>query len=224
MSRFKDISGQRFTRLIALSVAGKKYRRFRWNCICDCGCKLIVDGNALRTGGTKSCGCLSDDLFRQRTTKHGFAKRKAPSPEYRAWCGMIKRCENRRGRDWADYGGRGIAVHPEWRTSFPSFLSHIGKKPFAGAQLDRIDVNGSYEPGNVRWATPEQQQRNKRNNRVVAIGTETKTLAEWTELAGFPEHLIRRRLNKGWNPEKAISIPPLPRHRPIKAEELEHRA
>lgn len=152
--------GQRFTRLVVIARAGKD----RWRVRCDCGTEKNVYTQSLRTT-TKSCGCLKREVDAQRrgTLTHGQARRvdgKRP-PVYAVWAAMIQRCENPKAIGYERYGGRGIRVCERWQ-SFADFASDVGERPSAKHSIDRIDPNGNYEPGNVRWATAAEQARTRR--------------------------------------------------------------
>jgi len=133
--------------------------------------------------------------------------RKSEHPLYVIWVGMIQRCTNQRSTTYRNYGGRGIRVCPEWLSSLEAFAQHMGPRPSPKHSIDRIDVNGHYEPGNVRWATPQEQQRNRRDNHLLTLGAETMTLAEWAVRLGIPESRIRMRLAEGWSVEKTLMEP-----------------
>jgi len=154
----KDVSGKRFGRLVVLSYAGSKNRESLWLCRCDCGKEKIVKRGSLTEGHTKSCGCL----FRKSNGDASTRKGQQRSREYAAWAGMISRCENKKNASWHNYGGRGIKVCERWRKSYANFIADVGRRPSERHSLDRIDVNGDYEPANVRWATTKQQQKNRR--------------------------------------------------------------
>jgi len=147
--------GVHFNRWTVLSV--KRGDRLAL-CRCNCGREKMVDRPTLTGGQSKGChSCQVSPSF-----KHGDAHRGKRPSEYIAWAGMIQRCEDTDNQDYKDYGGRGINICSEWRTSYSSFLAHVGRKPSPKHSLDRKDVNGNYEPGNVRWATASEQQRNRR--------------------------------------------------------------
>src|SRR5207237_913467 len=124
---------------------------------------------SLLAGSTCSCGCYREAVKRT----HG----KSDTPEYKAWTGMLQRCENPNHGEYARYGGRGIAVTPAWH-DYAVFAAAVGPRP-TGHSLDRIDTNGPYEVGNVRWATPTEQSRNTRRNRWITIGGVTKLFSDW---------------------------------------------
>jgi hypothetical protein len=119
---------------------------------------------------------------------------------------MVYRCTNPNGRQWDHYGGRGIQVCAEWRQSFGAFYADMGPRP-KGTSLDRIDNDGNYEPGNCRWATRRQQQRNKRVNRTIAHAGEALTLVEWAERTALCSETIAWRIDAGWSTESALTTP-----------------
>jgi hypothetical protein len=161
MRRLKAIEqGQQFERLTVLGRSEKQDRfgAIYVRCRCTCGNEVVVRLNSLRTGNTRSCGCISTEIRVSRNTTHGLSK----MPEYDIWCGMIKRCENPREQSWKYYGARGIKVCGRWRTSFAAFYEDMGPRPTQRHSIDREDNGGDYEPSNCRWATPEEQASNKR--------------------------------------------------------------
>jgi hypothetical protein len=162
--RAKDITGKRFSRLVVTGRGPNYGRRARWNCLCDCGGTTLALTNSLNSAQTRSCGCLHSEmasaLLRLRLTTHGESK----SAEYNSWSDMKSRCYNPRVRKFHLWGGRGITVCKRWFTSFPNFLSDMGKRPTAKHSLDRFpNKDGNYEPGNCRWATSKQQACNRRS-------------------------------------------------------------
>jgi hypothetical protein len=146
-----DIAGQRFGRLTVVSFHGIHQRNSAWLCACDCGKPTIATGHKLKSGGTRSCGCLRTEI----RTSHGLAG----TDTYRIWGGMLYRCRNEHD---PNYGGRGIRVCERWK-SFENFLADMGERPSQRHSIDRYpDVNGGYEPGNCRWATDAEQAHNTR--------------------------------------------------------------
>lgn len=166
-----DLVGQRFGRLVVVArapkVDGIKNRTARWICDCDCGGLSVVRTDGLRGGTSRSCGCLSVDTARAVHTKHGNASGGSVSPEYQAWLNMRARCSGGQPECWKNYGGRGISVCQKWQESFEAFLDHVGPRPAKGFELDRIDNDRDYEPGNVRWVTKSQNNQNRRTRARV---------------------------------------------------------
>jgi hypothetical protein len=139
-----------------------------WKCLCDCGRTTVVVTHKLGVR-THSCGCIRSERIAAYFASHGATRNRSPTKEYRAWRGAIGRCENPNSPKFPDYGGRGIQVNTRWRSDFAAFLADVGACPSARHSLDRIDVNGNYEPGNCRWATARQQASNTRLNRWVDV-------------------------------------------------------
>ena len=136
----------------------------------------------------------------KRLEKHG----RRNTPEYDSWRGMIARCRNPKSSGWEIYGGRGITVCEEWQQSFVAFLQHMGPRP-SGSSLERIDSNGNYEPGNVRWATPPEQMRNTSRTRLITFAGKTQCIADWASELGMSHAKLTHRLNRGWSVEEAMS-------------------
>ena len=161
MPAFKDITGQKFARLTAAWPVGRKHGYICWLFFCDCGTSLIAYAYSVVSGNTKSCGCLKIEVSR----KHGRAT--IPVGTYGSWRSMKQRCENPKNKRYPGWGGRGIKVCERWSTSFVNFLADMGERP-PGKTIDRYpDLNGNYEPGNCRWATPKEQQNNMRKRRIL---------------------------------------------------------
>lgn len=140
--------------------------------------------------------------------KHGFARQGCSlPPEYSSWKGMRDRCYRKKCKDYPRYGGRGIGVYREWLISFAAFLRDMGSRPSPDHSLDRIDSNGDYAPGNVRWANHLEQQNNRRDNRAVTINGETLTIAQWARRIGIGHASMRRRILCGWTDDRLL-LPP----------------
>lgn len=168
---------------------------------CACGKERHVRIASLTRLISQSCCCHVRNVppvkpKSQRT--HGeSASGGRRTPEYMAWGAMKSRCYNHHAPQYPGYGGRGIQMCDRWRESFERFLEDMGRRPSPGHSLDRIDVNGNYEPGNCRWATAKQQSRNVRTNCLIMIDGVTKTAVEWSEQSGLHQGTISRRARRG---------------------------
>lgn len=176
-----NLEGKRFGKWIVLSYEDKS----RWNCRCDCGTSKSIHGTTLRGGTSTNCGCV------RRT--HGMDGSKI----HRLWSYMKERCNSENHKSYEDYGGRGITYHEEWEGFIPFMEWATANGYEEGLTLDRIDVNGNYEPSNCRFITNLEQQRNKRTSRYVTINDETKTVSAWAEQCGVSRQTIRARLERG---------------------------
>lgn len=192
MSRIDVKVGDVYGRLTVLHEIGGYPRKFE--CLCSCGNKTDKYLSNLRNSGergsTKSCGCIRSETTIARNLVHGLAG----TPEHEVWCGIKKRCGDKNSKDYVNYGGRGIGICAEWSESFESFLSHVGSRPSPQHSIDRFPNNdGNYEPGNVRWATRTDQNRNTRVSRMVEIDGAIKCVSEWDSL--FSESGVSRKGN-----------------------------
>jgi hypothetical protein len=196
-------AGEVFGRLTLVEEVGKfgKSQRMRWLCRCECGRETPVFTSALLSGNTRSCGCLSRDSNAERQITHGLSG----TPEYHAWYTAIQRCTNPEYENFEDYGGRGIQFHSAWLEDLPAFLAEVGPRPGPGYSLGRIDNEGHYEPGNLRWETSEQQNNNRRFNRIVTA--DGKTLSQAAHEAGMTVGNLFRRLKRGLTIEEALAKP-----------------
>ncbi len=163
--KIKDLTGQRFGRLLVTEKTDKRiHRHVVWECVCDCGTKCFVKSSALTLGQTQSCGCFMRESRGVSRTTHHMSNKKI----YQAWQAMRQRCSKPYNKNFKDYGGRGIRVFPEWESSFQKFYDYVSQLPHFGEQgysLDRINNDGNYEPGNVRWATKTEQMNNTRKQK-----------------------------------------------------------
>ena len=202
--RVKDLTGQRFGRLSAIRIVGRKNRSVVWMCKCDCGNIKDVSAKHLVAGSTKSCGCLVPETMREKLTKHGEAE----SDLGKNWYRMRSRCRN-------NPYYKNVSICQEWSdyNVFAMWAKQNGYMP--GLSLDRIDVNGNYEPSNCRWVTWKEQQNNKRNTTYIAICGQTRTLTEWSDISGIKRETIRRRLKNGWREDYLLIQPDTNRNRKI---------
>lgn len=197
MPKLKDITGQKFGRLTALyRLRNYHDTHTYWLCMCECGNFKEVYLGSLTSGATTSCGCL--------VKKHG----RSYEPIYRTWLGVKTRCYNKSDEHYNDYGGRGIEMCDMWLNNFMNFYDWAMNNGYKkGLTLDRVDVNGNYEPSNCRWATAKQQARNRRNNRHFTHNGKTYCIAEWCEILNLNYSTVCTRLNKlGWTIERALEL------------------
>jgi len=208
--KYENLTGKVFGQLTVLEEVArdpaKKPDPRRWLCRCSCGRETTVVGRSIRVGDTKSCGCYRRSWASARpcpTLKHGMWN----TSEYHIWHGMKSRCLNPRTPNFALYGGRGIVVCERWKNSFQNFFTDMGPRPSLKHSLDRKDGNGSYSPDNCRWATPVEQQRNRRNNVIISYKGETLQVHVWAERLGVSFHALCQRLDRGWSAERTIEEP-----------------
>lgn len=207
MGKLIDLTGKRYNRLTVIAVNGKdKNGHPLWECCCDCGNTCFVTGSRLRSGNTGSCGCLHSEQLTERNTKHG----KSGSHIYKIYKDMKSRCQNTKNKEYKNYGDRGIKVCNEWlvESGFENFYKWAMENGYKeDLTIDRIDVNGNYEPGNCRWATQKEQQNNKRNNHKIELNGEIHTIAEWSEITGIKQSMIEARLRVlKWPAKKALTL------------------
>ena len=210
MRKYEDLSNRRFGKLTVLYREGfvKQGRQnvFTWKCICDCGNETHVTSHELTHGHTKSCGCIRRERASKLSYKHGESH---TSRLYREWASMKLRCYSKNRKDYINYGGRGIKVCEEWKDYF-SFRNWALKNGYSDdLTLDRIDVNGNYEPLNCRWADAETQANNKRNSKFITYNGKRQTVSQWAKELNIPASRIFDRLSMGWSEEESLTIPPL---------------
>lgn len=194
-----DHTGEKFGRLTAVRLVERRdSRNHLWEWSCECGVVVVVGIRSVVKGASRSCGCLRSEMLSARNEKHGMSK--LHKREYRTWKDMRSRCNNPNNKDFSNYGGRGISVCERWN-DFSAFLLDMGCRP-EGMTIDRIDVDGNYEPKNCRWATQKTQANNKRNNRILDNG---KTLSQNCEESGLGHSKIQYRLRAGYSINDALS-------------------
>ena len=183
MPKLIDMKGQSFGRFVVLEKAESREDGALWLCLCVCGKRRVVSGKHLRSGHSQSCGCL--------TKIHGMTHTR----EFASWTKMRRRCLAGTCHAYSSYGGRGIAICKGW-DRFNAFYSDMGPRP-EGTSLDRIDNNGDYCPENCRWATPSQQQNNKKCNRHIVYRGVRRTLSQWSRIVEIPVSTLWGRMHKG---------------------------
>ena len=204
--RLLDLTGKTFGRWAVVSRGpNTEQGQATWCCRCECGTEKTIQGNALRSGTSRSCGCLTVEA-NVRRTKHGHCSGPKPSTTYFTWAGMVARCTNPGNSHFPHYGGRGIKVCERWQT-FENFLADMGEKPGPRMSVERIDNSKGYSPENCRWATDAEQARNRRNNRHLTLGRKTQTMADWAEELGIHPATLSDRVRTGMTDQEALTSP-----------------
>lgn len=196
----KDIVGQTFGYLTVLKfVPQPDKKESYWFCVCECGNSVMVRKSNLISGSTISCGCYGRENLKKVRVKHGGSETRL----YSIWEKMKERCYGKRSKNYYNYGGRGINVCEEWKNNFDEFRKWATINGYKDdLTLDRIDVNGNYEPSNCRWATIKEQNRNKRNSIMVEYKGEKVHLKEAAELTGISYSTLSGRYYKGERGER----------------------
>ena len=199
-----DLTGQKFGKLTVINqadpyISPSGYRKTRWCCECDCGNNVVVVASDLKRGHTQSCGCFQREMTGKALRRHGLRHTKI----YHKWLDMKDRCLNKNNKRFFDYYGRGITVCDEWKNSFEAFYKWAMSHGYAdNLSIDRIDVNGNYEPSNCRWITMSEQSRNKRNNVLYEYKGEIKTFSEWSRITGINYSTMLHRYHSGLTTEE----------------------
>ena len=197
-----DLTGKRFGMLVVLQYSGLDTGgNASWDCVCDCGATVSVRGSRLRSGETASCGCLRRNHAARGAVVRGdgsLGKGDAHRLLYATWTAMRARCNSPTHPAYKSYGGRGIRVCDRWMDSFDNFAADVGQRPFPGAELDRKDNNGNYEPENCRWVTRKNNSRNRRSSKLIDTPQGPMLLCEASEVSGIKEVTIAQRVRAGW--------------------------
>lgn len=216
--RGRHLTGRKFGRLKVLGFHSMTHgpngtARYHWNCVCDCGKEIVVEGAQLKRGSVLSCKCLAAEKTSLRSKRHGESIG-GRSKMYRVWAGMWRRCRATTGEHWLNYGARGIGVCARWNL-FENFKSDMEDTYRDGLTIDRKDNNLGYCPGNCRWSTPSQQQNNKRTTKWLTLGESCFTINEWSQRLAIGVETIRGRLRAGWTEERALTTPPCIKRTPF---------
>lgn len=189
----ENLTSRKYGRLTVIRPAGHIGGRTAWECQCNCGNTVIVKAYNLKSGETKSCGCLHKEMLHKPnlgTTKHGFEK----DPLYNVWKNLISRCNNPKDKSFQRYGARGISVCREWAEDVGAFIEWARDSGYReGLQIDRKDNDGPYSPENCRWATRKENCRNTRRNVIITVNGISKTQAEWCEVLGCEYYRLDNR-------------------------------
>lgn len=196
-----DLTGQKINNLLVLKRIPNIGKNTAWLCKCDCGNISKVTSNHLKSKKNPTISCK--ECLRKRKIRHGLTNTK----EHKVWQDLRARCYRPKTSNYIHYGGRGISVCDRWRYSFENFLTDMGFAPTKEHSIDRIDVNGNYEPANCRWATKKEQSRNTRSNKFIEINGIKKCIIEWCEIYGIKCNTYFKRVEMGWDKIKAITHP-----------------
>ena len=205
-SHIKDLTGLKFGRLTVISRAEdyidpKGNKTICWLCKCECGKTVVTRGGRLKSGHTKSCGCMkhAPEPFIGGAIKHGLRNTRI----YTIWCSMKRRCYAATSQNYYKYGGRGIDICDEWINDPVAFYTWSINNGYADdLSIDRIDNDKGYSPGNCRWTTNDVQARNKRNNHYLIFNGKSMTIKDYSTLVNICEKTIRRNLRKGLTPDE----------------------
>lgn len=200
---FIDLKGKSFFRLTALEYIGNSI----WKFGCSCGNFVEKQGHVVNAGKIKSCGCYSAELLKKGRPKHGYGSSRNRPRIYNIWSKMKARCLNPSDPNYNNYGGRGISICNEWLV-FENFLNDMGE-PSAKVSIDRINNNEGYCKSNCRWATPKEQTRNYRRNRLFTYKGKTMCVTDWSIKVGLKPSVVYQRINTyKWTVEQALGLSP----------------
>lgn len=218
MGKALQLSGMRFGRLTVIRFLDCNKRKCRrWKCACDCGSETIAIGSELVNGKHSSCGCARSEKLSQICKSRNLIHGLAYSPIWVSWAAMRNRCYFKGDINYKNYGGRGIKVC-DWLYSSVTNLKELIGERLIGMSLDRIKTDIHYSCGkcpeciknkwnlNVRWATRNQQARNRRNTLILDFKGQSKSVSDWADIVGIPRSTIFIRVKKlGWSHEMALT-------------------
>lgn len=211
MSKVIDITGKQFGQWTVIERAGRDASGSLWLCQCSCGRTFVRQRAGLVSGNSTRCRNCANKENGTKGITHGKSRVGKWTYLYRRWASMKRVCHNCNVKEYQYYGGRGITMFEPWAQSFQRFesdiLAAIGDRPSASMTLDRIDNDGNYEPGNVRWATMVTQARNRRNARSITFAGVTLSAVEWAEKLDMHYGTVLSRLGRGWSAERIFGTP-----------------
>lgn len=204
LPKILDLTGERYGRLQVIKYVGIKDTHKVYLCKCDCGNKKVIKSSDLRSGRVKSCGCYRSQYITHKNETHGLRKHRL----YSIWANMKSRCYNPNATHYKRYGGRGISICDEWINDFKTFYDWAVENGYSDdLSIDRIDVNGNYEPSNCRWVTDKEQSINKSSNKIFTLNNKSKSLIEWCEEFNINYKTVQDRLARGWDINRALTEP-----------------
>ncbi len=206
-----DLEGKRIGKLKVIKrIENSKNGQSRWLCECECGNEKIISSGMVSDKRAKMCcnECMGKRKYIHVNGKLYYMHGMKNTPLYKIWASMKIRCQNKCANRYERYGGRGITICHEWtnENGFMNFYNWAIKNGYKdGLSLDRINVNGNYEPSNCRWITMKEQQNNKSNNHLLTYNGKTQTISQWEEETGIKYATIYARLKYGWSVERALT-------------------
>lgn len=218
MGAFKDLTGQRFGKLVVIEraedyVSPSGQPKIRWLCQCDCGNKTKVLRECLLSGTTKSCGCLRVECGKTINLKHGCTRKDNTDRLYGVWAGMKQRCYNPNHDFYHRYGARGIDVCDEWLNDYVAFKEwayangYDENAKLNQCTIDRIDSNKGYSPENCRWVNQKVQSNGLCTNHIIEYNGESYTMSQWANILDISYDALKRRIQRGWTIERAFNQP-----------------
>lgn len=198
-----DLEGKRVGRLTVKHPKGRsKFGSVLWECECSCGNVTVIDGQFLRSGLTKSCGCLKKEKasINGKKVTHG----QSYHPLFKIWSGMKRRCYNKRYAKYHNYGGRGIKMSKSWYNSFDTFCRDMGERPSPKHSIERKNNDAGYCKSNCKWATRTEQNNNTRQNIILTFEGVSKTIAQWGKELGIKSGTLYWRYHKGLSVENIL--------------------
>lgn len=207
----QNLNGREFGRLTVIGFAGMKPPgNAMWHCLCSCGNGITRSANTLLLNKVRSCGCLYKESRRTAPQTHG----RSNTPEHNAYTRARNRCVNPNFSEYGSYGGRGIEFRFD---SFDAFFAEIGERPDPSHSIDRINNDGHYEIGNVRWATRHEQSRNRQTTVALTAFGKTQCMEDWADEYHIPANSLHYRIRNKWCVECAVTLPPhtICPHKPI---------
>lgn len=203
MFKLIDLTGKKFNKLKVLKNMGKnENRKYFWLCKCECGKEIIVKGDNLKNGHSKSCGCYKLERLKKRSITHDLSKHRL----FKIFYGIKSRCYNKKDYHYKWYGSKGIKIYDEWLNDFKNFYDWAMANGYEEhLTIDRINNIGNYEPSNCRWVTMKEQCRNRTSNVYIEYKGEKKTIIEWSEITGIPFKTLYNRFSRKLPLEKIFS-------------------
>lgn len=207
---FENLIGLKFNKLTVIEFFKRENNRTYWLCKCECGNIIKIRADSLKSGKVFSCGCYAKKIHSNLCKKLGESRKihgLTNTRLHKIWCNIKSRCNNKNNKAYKNYGARNIKVCDEW-LNFENFYNWAINNGYEeGLTIDRIDVNGNYEPDNCRWATKEEQSNNRRNNHIITYNNETHTLSEWAKNLNINyKCLYKRIIVRKWSIKKAFNL------------------